>query len=42
MLAGMSLSSVFADVLDKDIMRTIRLINIFRNQLIYSEDTLER
>lgn len=42
MLAGAGLSSAFVDVLDREIMRTIRLIKIFRNELIYSESELER
>ncbi|MBI4302002.1 MAG: dihydropteroate synthase [Chloroflexi bacterium] len=37
MLAGLGLSSAFIDVLDKEVMRTVRLIKIMRNELIYSD-----
>jgi len=41
MLAGLGLSSAFVDVLNKDTMRTIRLIKVFRNQRIYSDGDIE-
>jgi 5-methyltetrahydrofolate--homocysteine methyltransferase len=42
LLAGAGLSSAFVDVLDRETMRTVRVIRIFRNELIYSEGELER
>ena len=37
MLAGMGLSSVFLDVLRRENMRTVRLIKMFNNEVVYSE-----
>jgi cobalamin-dependent methionine synthase I len=42
MFAGLGLSSAFVDVLNKETMRTIRLIKVFRNQRIYSDGDIER
>ncbi|MFW6115127.1 MAG: dihydropteroate synthase [Thermodesulfobacteriota bacterium] len=42
MLAGAGVSSAFADVLDRETMRTVRLIRIFQNQVIYSDGEIER
>ncbi len=41
MFAGLGLSSAFVDVLNKETMRTIRLIKVFRNQRIYSDGDIE-
>lgn len=41
MLAGGGLSSVFLDVLQEDNRRTVRLVNVFTNQTIYSESEIE-
>lgn len=40
-LAGLGLSSAFVDVLDKDAMRTVRIVSILRGNLIYSDRELE-
>ena len=37
MLAGLGLSSVFMDVLQRENMRTLRLVKIFNNETIYAE-----
>ncbi len=42
MLAGAGLSSAFVDALDRETMRTVRLIRIFRNEVIYSDGEIER
>lgn len=42
MLAGVGLSSAFVDVLNKDVMRTIRVIKILRDEAIYSDRDIER
>jgi hypothetical protein len=42
MLGGVGLSSAFVDVLNKDIMRTIRLIKILKDETIYSDRYIER
>jgi cobalamin-dependent methionine synthase I len=42
MLAGAGLSSAFVDALDRETMRTIRLIRIFRNEIIYSDGEIEQ
>lgn len=42
MLAGAGLSSAFVDVLDRDMMRTVRLIRILRDHAIYSDRDAER
>lgn len=41
MLAGLGLSSAFVDVLSKETMRTVRLIKVFNNERVYSDDDLE-
>ena len=41
MLAGAGLSSVFMDVFRRENMRTVRMIRIFDNELIYSEKDVE-
>lgn len=41
MLAGAGLSSAFVDVLSRDTMRTIRMIRILRNEVIYSDRDVE-
>lgn len=42
MLGGAGLSSAFVDVLNKDTMRTIRLIKMLKDETIYSDHELER
>jgi 5-methyltetrahydrofolate corrinoid/iron sulfur protein methyltransferase len=42
MLGGVGLSSAFVDVLNKDIMRTIRLIKMLKDEAIYSDREVER
>lgn len=42
MLAGLGLSSAFVDALDRDTMRTIRLVRIFRNEVIYSNGEIKQ
>jgi cobalamin-dependent methionine synthase I len=42
MLSGVGLSSAFVDVLNKDIMRTIRLIKIIKDEAIYSDRDVEK
>lgn len=42
MLAGAGLSSAFVDALDRETMRTVRLIRVFRNEVIYSDSEIER
>ncbi len=42
MLGGVGLSSAFVDVLNKDTMRTIRLIRMLKDEIIYSDRELER
>jgi cobalamin-dependent methionine synthase I len=42
MLAGVGLSSAFVDVLDRETMRTIRLIKIIKDQAIYSDHDVEK
>jgi cobalamin-dependent methionine synthase I len=42
MLSGVGLSSAFVDVLNKDIMRTMRLIKILKDETIYSDRYIER
>jgi cobalamin-dependent methionine synthase I len=42
MLGGVGLSSAFVDVLNKDIMRTIRLIKMLKDETIYSDREVER
>lgn len=42
MLGGAGLSSAFVDVLNKDTMRTIRLIRMLKDETIYSDRELER
>lgn len=41
MLAGVGLSSAFVDVLNKETMRTMRLIKILKNEAIYSDRDVE-
>lgn len=41
MLAALGLSSVFLDPLNRNIMRTVRLIRIFNSQLVYADSELE-
>lgn len=41
MLAGVGLSSAFVDALNRDTMRTVRLIRIFRDDAIYSDRDVE-
>jgi cobalamin-dependent methionine synthase I len=42
MLAGLGLSSAFVDVFAKETMRTIRLLRILRNEVIYSDREIEQ
>jgi len=42
MLAGLGLSSAFVDVFAKETMRTIRLLRILRNEVIYSDRDIEQ
>ena len=42
MLAGAGLSSAFVDALDRETMRAVRLIQVFRNEVIYSDGEIER
>lgn len=42
MLGGAGLSSVFVDILNRDNMRTIRLINMLKDETIYSDREVER
>jgi 5-methyltetrahydrofolate corrinoid/iron sulfur protein methyltransferase len=42
MLAGAGLSSAFLNALDRETMRTVRLIRIFLNKVIYSDSEIER
>jgi 5-methyltetrahydrofolate corrinoid/iron sulfur protein methyltransferase len=42
MLAGAGLSSAFVDALEKETMRAVRLIRVFRNEVIYSDGEIER
>jgi cobalamin-dependent methionine synthase I len=42
MLAGLGLSSAFVDALDRETMRSVRLIRVFRNEVIYSDGEIER
>jgi hypothetical protein len=42
MLAGAGLSSAFVDALGKETMRAVRLIRVFRNEVIYSDGEIER
>jgi 5-methyltetrahydrofolate corrinoid/iron sulfur protein methyltransferase len=42
MLAGAGLSSAFVDALDRETMRTVRLVRIFRNEVIYSDGEIEQ
>lgn len=42
MLAGLGLSAAFVDVLNRDTMCTVRLIRIFKNQLIYADGEVEQ
>jgi cobalamin-dependent methionine synthase I len=37
MLAGLGLHSVFLNILERKNMRTVRLINIFNNELVYAD-----
>jgi len=41
MLVGVGLSSAFVDILSRDIMRTIRMIRILKNEVIYSDRDVE-
>lgn len=41
MLGGLGLSSAFMDVLDKETMRTLRILKILRNEIIYADGELE-
>lgn len=41
MLAGTGLSSAFADVLNAETMRTVRLLKILKDQIIYSDHDVE-
>lgn len=41
LLAGAGLDSAFIDAQDREVMRTVRLIKIFRNQLIYAEGEVD-
>ncbi|MDO8492010.1 MAG: dihydropteroate synthase [Dehalococcoidia bacterium] len=41
-LGGLGLSAAFMDVLNKDTMRTRRLISVFRNEVIYADAEVER
>lgn len=41
LLAGLGLSSVFMDVLSRENMRTVRLLQIFENRRVYSDSELE-
>ena len=40
LLAGLGLSSVFVDVLKPEIARTLRLIKVFDNELVYAESAI--
>ncbi len=42
MLTGLGLSSAFLDMLDPQATRTVRLMSVFANNLIFSEGELER
>jgi 5-methyltetrahydrofolate corrinoid/iron sulfur protein methyltransferase len=42
MLGGAGLSSAFVDVLNKETMRTIRLIRMLKDEIMYSDRELER
>jgi 5-methyltetrahydrofolate corrinoid/iron sulfur protein methyltransferase len=42
MLAGAGLSSAFVDALDRETMSSIRLIRVFRNEVIYSDGEIDR
>lgn len=42
MLGGLGLSSAFVDVLNREMMRTSRLISVFRNEVIYADAEVER
>jgi cobalamin-dependent methionine synthase I len=41
-LAGAGLSSAFVDALDRETMRTVRLLRIFGNEVIYADGEIER
>lgn len=41
MLAGLGLSSVFMDVLNRENMRTVRLMKVFNNEVVYSDSEIE-
>jgi hypothetical protein len=41
MLASAGLSSVFLDVLQRENMRTLRLLRIFNNEVVYSDSEVE-
>jgi cobalamin-dependent methionine synthase I len=41
MLAGVGLSSAFVDALNRETMRAVRLIRIFRDDAIYSDHDVE-
>ncbi len=41
MLAGLGLSSVFVDILDRDTRRTMRLAKILKGELVYSDRDIE-
>jgi 5-methyltetrahydrofolate corrinoid/iron sulfur protein methyltransferase len=40
LLSGVGLSTVFLDVLKKENRRTLRLLKIFRNEVVYADDVL--
>lgn len=40
MLSGLGLSSAFLDVFNRDDMRMVKLIKIFRNQAVYANGEL--
>ena len=42
LLAGAGLSSTFVDALDRETMKAVRLIRVFRNEVIYSDGEIER
>ena len=42
MLGGLGLSAAFLDVLNKEAMRTRRLVGVFRNEVIYADAEVER
>jgi 5-methyltetrahydrofolate corrinoid/iron sulfur protein methyltransferase len=42
MLAGLGLSSVFMDVLNPANMRAVRLVRVFRNEIVYADGLFER